>query len=204
MLQPAARSPSMNQRVDPDDDRALLERIAAGDRPAIQRLYFAYHRRLSRFLSRTVRRPDLVEEIVNDTMFTVWRSAGDFRGDSRVSTWVMGIAYRHALKRMRRDRRSSGMLSIEQHEIDPGNDAGAGQRELRECIEQALLSLPAPQRLAIELAYFMGYNCEEIATITDCPVNTVKTRLFHARERLRALLPEQSHIAAVPGQRTPA
>jgi RNA polymerase sigma-70 factor (ECF subfamily) len=203
MPQPAARSTPTTQRVDSDDDLALLERIAAGDRAAIQRLYFAYHRRLSRFLSRTVRRPDLVEEIVNDTMFTVWRGAGDFRGDSRVSTWVMGIAYRHALKRMRRDRRSSETLSIEQHDIDPGNDAGAGQRELRECIERALLSLPAPQRLVIELAYFMGYSCEEISTIADCPVNTVKTRLFHARERLRALLPGLSDTAAAPDQRYP-
>ena len=204
MQQRATRPISTIQRVDSDEDLALLERIAAGDRAAMQRLYFAYHRRLTRFLLRAVRRPDLAEEIVNDTMFTVWRCARDFRGESRVSTWVMGIAYRLALKRMRRDRRSPETLSIEQHEIDPGNDAGASQRELRECIDRALFSLPAPQRLVIELAYFMGCSCAEIATIADCPVNTVKTRLFHARERLRASLPRLSDTAAEPDQRNPA
>lgn len=204
MPHPAARSIPARQRLDSGDDRALLERIAAGDRAAMQRLYFAYHRRLSRFLSRTVRRPDVVEEIVNDAMFTVWRSAGEFRGESRVSTWIMSIAYRHALKRLRGDRRTSGIQSIEEHDIDHGNDAGAGQRELRECIDRALLSLPAPQRLAIELTYFMGYDCEEIATIADCPVNTVKTRLFHARERLRTLLPGLSNTQAEPTRRNRA
>jgi RNA polymerase sigma-70 factor, ECF subfamily len=203
MPQPVTLSISTIQRADSDEDRALIERIAAGDRAAIQRLYFAYHRRLSRFLLRVVRRPDLVEEIVNDTMFTVWRCARDFRGESRVSTWVMGIAYRIALKRLRRDRRAGETVSIEQHDMDPGNDAGAGQRELRECIDRALFSLPPPQRLVIELAYFMGCSCAEIATIADCPVNTVKTRLFHARERLRASLPRLSEMTAEPGQRYP-
>jgi len=69
-------------------------------------------------------------------------------------------------------------------------DPESRRRELRECLDRALASLPAPQRAVIELAYFVGHSCEEIAAITTTPVNTIKTRLFHARERLRALLPE--------------
>jgi RNA polymerase sigma-70 factor (ECF subfamily) len=99
----ASFRPGMNVRTDPDEDRALLERIATGDRIAMQKFYFAFHRRLNRFLLRTVRSPDQAEEIINDAMFIVWRQAAHFRGESRVSTWLMGIAYRLALKRLKQD-----------------------------------------------------------------------------------------------------
>jgi RNA polymerase sigma-70 factor (ECF subfamily) len=153
----------------------------------------AYHKRMSRFLLRFVRHPELVEEIINDTMYVVWCKAPDFRGESQVATWVLGIAYRKALKLVRKNARSPLLYTT----IDPDSpllldDAGAGQRELRESIDRALDVLPPLQRVVIELAYFMGHSCEEIATITSSPVNTVKTRLFHARERLRPLL-EDAH-----------
>jgi RNA polymerase sigma-70 factor (ECF subfamily) len=188
-------------RSEADEDRQCLERIARGDRQAMQKLYFAYYRRLSRFLLRMLSR-ERADEIVNDTMFVVWRHAGDFRGESRVSTWILGIAYRLALKRLKREqRRDAGTLELcEANEAGLADDAGSGRRETREWIDRALESLPPAQRLAIELAYFLGHSCEEIATITDCPVNTVKTRLFHARERLRRLLPGLSDGVSAPGR----
>ena len=93
-------TPSINARAgssrnEVDEDRQCLERIARGDRQAMQKLYFAYYRRLNRFLLRTLS-PERADEIINDTMFVVWRHAGDFRGESRVSTWILGIAYRLA------------------------------------------------------------------------------------------------------------
>ena len=185
--------------VGPDEDRRLIARVAARDRAAFQALYFAYHKRLSRFLMRICRRRELAEEIINDTMFAVWQKAGDFRGEAQVSTWILGIAYRQALKAL---KRSSGRLPVVQVNYgetplrELGDDAGAAQRELREWIDCGLDSLPAAQRLVIELAYFLGHSCEEIATITNCPVNTVKTRLFHARERLRERLPSLSRGSA--------
>ena len=157
----------------------------------MQKLYFVYHRRLHRFLARTLP-PDQVDEVINDTMFVVWRHAGDFRGDSRLSTWLLGIAYRLALKRLKRNggRSSASLDQLEAVEAGLADDSGASQREQREWIDRALRTLPAPQRLTIELAYFMGHSCDEIAVMTATPVNTVKTRLFHARARLRALLPQ--------------
>ena len=157
----------------------------------MQKLYFAYHRRLHRFLARTLP-PDQVDEVINDTMFVVWRHAGDFRGDSRLSTWLLGIAYRIALKRLKRDggRSMASYDQLETTDVGLADDSGATQREQREWLDRALRTLPAVQRLAVELAYFMGHSCDEIAVMTSCPVNTVKTRLFHARERLRALLPQ--------------
>ena len=175
-----------------EEDRQLIARVAARDRAAFQALYFGYHKRLSRFLMRVCSRREIAEEVINDTMFAVWQKAGDFRGEAQVSTWILGIAYRQALKAL---RRSAGRLpvaqvsSAEDSRRELGDDAGAAQRELREWLDRGLDSLPPAQRLVIELAYFLGHSCEEIATITDCPVNTVKTRLFHARERLRHCLP---------------
>jgi len=171
------------------EERLLLERIAAKDVAAFRALYLVYHKRMSRFLLRFVRHHELVEEVINDTMYVVWCKAQEFRGDSQVSTWVLGIAYRKALKLVRKGARSPLVYTA----IDPDSaalqdDAGAGQRELRESIDRALGALPPLQRMVIELAYFMGHSCEEIAVITDSPVNTVKTRMFHARERLRGLL----------------
>ena len=73
-----------------------------GDRAAFKELYLIYHRRLARFLMRMTSRHDLIEEVINDTLWTVWLKAGDFRGDSLVSTWIVGITYRRALKALRR------------------------------------------------------------------------------------------------------
>jgi RNA polymerase sigma-70 factor, ECF subfamily len=174
------------------NERLLLERIVDGDRDAFRTLYLAYHKRLSRFLLRFLRRHDLIEEVINDTLYAVWCKAGEFRGESQLSTWIFGIAYRKALKAVRKDSREP---RLEADGVDvavpvPSQDPGERQRELRESLDRALASLPAVQRTVIELAYFVGHSCEEIAAITTTPVNTIKTRMFHARERLRELLPE--------------
>lgn len=162
----------------------LLRLVAARDRVAFKELYFVYHRRLARFLMRMTTHHELIEEIINDTLWTVWRKAGEFRGASRVSTWIVGIAYRRALKTLRQFARphSSGdeqLLAVDDRAID----------EEREWIERALAELPIEQRSVLELSYLLGHSCEEVAEIMQCPVNTVKTRMFHARAKLKKLLP---------------
>jgi len=85
-------------------DNELLTAIARGDRQALEELYLSYHRRLARFLSRFTPHYENVEEIINDTFMVVWQSAADFRRASQVSTWIFGIAYRTALKSVRRQK----------------------------------------------------------------------------------------------------
>lgn len=164
---------------------ALLARIAGHDSAAMKELYLLYHRRLARFLMRLTTRYELAEEIINDTFWVVWQHAGDFRGASRVSTWILGIAYRRGLKTLR----YAGPPSIDiDLETAAGIEEPAQQEEVTEWLDVALQRLPLEQRTVIELAYHVGHSCEEIASIMQCPVNTVKTRMFHARRKLKTLL----------------
>lgn len=168
-------------------DNALLVAVAAGDRRALEELYLSYHRRLARFLSRFTPRYENIEEIINDTFMVVWQNAKDFRNASQVSTWIIGIAYRTALKSFRRQKNHHGSQNIEDHPeqtVDPTFDT-----EVSDWLGHGLRRLPVEQRLTLELAYHMGHSLEEIAIITECPVGTVKARMFHAREKLRQYLP---------------
>ena len=181
MTLPAKNSPK-------ERDNALLVAIAAGDRRALEELYLSYHRRLARFLSRFTPRYENVEEIINDTFMVVWQNAKDFRSASQVSTWIIGIAYRTALKSFRRQKNHAGTGSLEDYPeqtVDPTLEA-----EVHDWLKHGLNRLPIEQRLTLELAYHMGHSLEEIAVITECPVGTVKARMFHAREKLRQYLPD--------------
>src|ERR1700751_2255920 len=176
-------------------ERELLKRIDARDREAMREFYLLYYARLTRFLSRMTRRHDLIDEMINDTLFVVWEKAGDFRGDSRVSTWIMGIAYRRGLNLMRAEHRAQERMVLPTTEDPHLRDPVAEQSDLAELLERALEGLCPNHRAVLELTYDLGHSCGEIAVIMDCPINTVKTRMFHARNRLRRLVP----ILALPG-----
>jgi RNA polymerase sigma-70 factor (ECF subfamily) len=169
-------------------DRALLHRVTRADRDAFRELYMHYHGRLVRFLSRVTRDRGELEEIINDALLIVWQQAGSFRGASRVSTWIFGIAYRCALKSVRRSSARSRALLRAAHDGEAVVEDVASGAEDRQLLDHALSLLPPTQRLVLGLAYCMDYSCEEIAAIVECPVNTVKTRMFYARRKLRALL----------------
>ena len=171
----------------PEGDSDLLAAVAGGSRAALERLYHGYHRRLARFLSRFTSRYENVEEIINDTFMVVWQSAKDFRNASQVSTWIFGIAYRTALKSLRRQKNHAAALSLDESPeltVDPEADA-----EVQDWVTHGLNCLTVEHKLTLELAYRMGHSLEEIAAITDTPVGTVKARMFHARRKLREYLP---------------
>jgi RNA polymerase sigma-70 factor (ECF subfamily) len=176
----------------------LIARVGEGDRKAFEELYHLYHRRMARFLTRLTRRYDLAEEIINDTFWVVWRKARTFRGESQPSTWILGIAYRKARNAFRASARlSEKNLQAAQEPLT--EESPAHIEELRDWLGQALVLLPLEQRLAVQLCYELGHSCEEIATIMNCPINTVKTRLFHARAKLQQLLPQlASPLHALP------
>src|ERR1700722_9523510 len=130
-------------------DRGLIERIARQDRAALKELYLIYHRRLARFLTRVTSRYDLAEEIINDTFWVVWQRAGEFRGASHVSTWIMGIAYRRGLKALKRARRAHpGSHDVPEEGVASHEPWSGAER--REWLSVALERLPSEQRLVLE------------------------------------------------------
>jgi len=186
--------PTRARFSDDGADLALLARIANGDRHALHQLYNTYYHPLLRFIYRITGRLDLAQEGVNDVMLVVWRSSRSFGGRSSVSTWIMGIAYRKALKLLAASRRwTSRLAGAPFDELVERSDALAEQSDdgdLRDLLDVALRHLSAEHRAVVELTYFYGCSYEEIAAIAACPVNTVKTRMFHARAKLKKLLPD--------------
>ncbi|NRR31728.1 sigma-70 family RNA polymerase sigma factor [Oxalobacteraceae bacterium] len=178
------------------DEIRLIDRIAAGDKLAFETLYRRYFPRLSRFLGRMTRSAALIEELTNDTMLVVWQKAASFDGSCKVSTWIFSIAYRKGLKGIKLS--DEPLESDAELYMDPGEtgpEQELNRRQLRRQVEHALNQLPLAQRLVMVLTYYHEMAYGDIADILDCPVNTVKTRMFHARHRLKDLLPnEKGHL----------
>ena len=173
-------------------EACLLARIGEGDRQAFEELYRIYHPRLTRFLINLVRRPTLVEEVLNDTLMVVWERSDSFNGASKLSTWVFAIAYRKAMKAVRRQDEP-----IEDKEAERRPSPGAGPEEVMAqsrthvLLVRAMGELSADHRAVVDLTYFHEMGYREIASILNCPVDTVKTRMFHARRHLRKRLEGQ-------------
>jgi RNA polymerase sigma factor (sigma-70 family) len=178
-------------------ETALLRRIALKDRKAFESLYHLYYRRIFAYVFKMTRRPELAEEVLDDVMLAVWSGAAGFDGRSRPSTWIFGIAYHKALKGLARQSRQERRPEEEEGDGRPapepvdenGPESLLVQRELAGTLGRALRELSLEQRAVVELTYYHGFSYQEIAEIMSCPVNTVKTRMFHARRRLKELLP---------------
>lgn len=180
------------QQAGAQDEARLVSRVAAGEMRAFEELYRVYHPRLTRFLINMLRRPHLVEEAVNDAMMVVWRRPESFNGTSKVSTWIFAIAYRTGLKALSRldepqedkdaDRRPSDAA-------DPERELG--DRQVQKLLLGAMDRLSSDHRVVVDLTYYHDAGYREIAEIMNCPVGTVKTRMFHARQKLKDLLDGQ-------------
>lgn len=181
------------QASDSEAEAALVARVVAREQTAFAELYGLYRRRLARFLGRFLASPQTIDEIINDVMFVVWQDASRFELRSKVSTWIFGIAWHKALKALERQKRDGPPLPPPA-EIERPDD-GASALEVREWLGLALDRLSPEQRLVVELTFFAGCSYREIARIADCPVNTVKTRMFHARHRLRDILVSLDAVA---------
>jgi RNA polymerase sigma-70 factor, ECF subfamily len=185
---------SLETSTESNDDRALLSRVAQQERPAFEILYRRYYRRVFHFVVRLVRREDVAEEVVSDVMFAVWKGAGTFEGGSSVSTWLLGIAYRQALKSVDRNRRhervdSDDELLAEAADADPAADpeSAAIIQDDDARLQEAIGALADHHRVVVELTA-LGHSYGEIAEVVGCPENTVKTRMFHARQQLKRWL----------------
>ncbi|MEL7313118.1 MAG: RNA polymerase sigma factor [Pseudomonadota bacterium] len=173
-------------------DQALLRRVSEQrDSHALQTLYERFAPRVIGFLRRLTNDSGLIEEVYNDVMMTVWEKAHQYRSESKASSWVFSIAYRRCLRLVKKQNFRSGVLRMLGQETDEPASRGNAEVDESDLIEAALQRLSAPHRLVVELTYFRDFSTQEVAEIVDCPPNTVKTRLFHARKQIRTFVERQ-------------
>ena len=170
-------------------DNELIARVGANDLQAFEKLYRIYQPRLARFLINLLQRPQLVEEVLDDTMMVVWNRADSFNGASKLSTWVFAIAYRKAMRGLKRQDEAIEDKDAENRVSEAASPEEESSRQrINALLMRAMDELSPAHRAVVDLTYFHDLGYREIATILECPVDTVKTRMFHARRHLRRRL----------------
>ena len=193
-------------------DYQLVQRTVAGDQRAFELLVVKYQRRIERLIGRMVRDVDLVEDIAQETFIRAYRALHQFRGDAQFYTWLYRIAVntaKKALVDMKRDPTISESAlrpasSDDDETYRPGNEPISEEtpetvmaaKEIASAVETAMDALPAELRQAVTLREIEGMSYEEIAEVMDCPIGTVRSRIFRAREaisaRVKPMLDNQS------------
>ena len=167
-------------------DRALVDRVAKGDRAAVRLLFMRHHARVYRFVARQTGSEMMADDITNEVFLELWRQASSFEGRSEVSTWLLGIARFKALSWLRKKKEDwiddDDAAQIPDSADTPEvvtmkEDKGAALRRFVD-------ALPEQHRTVIDLAYYHGQSVTEIGEVLDIPVATVKTRMFYARKKL--------------------
>lgn len=174
-------------------ERRLIAETAAGDSKAFEQLYQLYFSRLYQFIFHIIRRQDCIEEIINDVMYVVWEKASTYNQVCRPSTWILGIAYLKALKSIEQSLIREERSAEFNDELNYFPDSGAqwvSELEVSNWLEVAFDKLSPEQRAVVEMTYYQGLHYNEISEIMQCPENTVKTRMFHARKILTKLFLE--------------
>jgi RNA polymerase sigma-70 factor (ECF subfamily) len=174
-------------------DHELLVAISARDQSAMEELFDRHERRVYRFILRTFKDEGLAEDVTAETFCQVWRAAAvSFKGQARVSTWLLAIARNLAISMLRRRSEQaldeSAALSLEDGADNPEVAAAKKQRDA--IVAHCLNALPASHRELIEFFYFEDKSIAEVAELIGIPVNTVKTRMFRARNLMGQMLKE--------------
>lgn len=183
-----------------DSDAMLVERTVAGDQKAFELLVIKYQRRIQRLIGRMVRDVDLVEDIAQETFIRAYRALAQFRGEAQFYTWLYRIAVNTAKKALMDLKRNptvseNAYKSADDDETSPIEneltssetpDAVLASKEIAEIINAAMDALPEELRQAITLREIEGLSYEEIAEAMSCPIGTVRSRIFRAREAISA------------------
>jgi RNA polymerase sigma-70 factor, ECF subfamily len=183
---------------DKDDDLLIVQRVQAGDKLAFNLLVSKYHRRVGRLLTRMVRNQEDIEDIVQETFIKAYRAIGNFRGDSAFYTWIYRIAINTAKNLLvTQGRRPSTLKEANDDDNETFEDNAAlsnidtpeslyQTKQIGEAVNEAMAALPEELRSAIVMREIDGLSYEEIAIAMDCPIGTVRSRIFRARESIAA------------------
>lgn len=189
-------------RMDTDQVNQLLVRIGYEDQAAFRQLYKAFSRRVYAYVLNMLNDHTRTEEVVADTLYEVWRHPQHFRGDSQFSTWLIGIARRKALMvyRARRPDEVHGDLD-DIAEITPSDTldgfAELAGKQRREGVQLCMGKLSDEHRECLHLVFYEGMGVAEVAEVQNCPEGTVKTRLFHARQKIKKCLQSLLHSEGI-------
>ena len=171
----------------------LLERIGQGDEAAFRVLYKMFSRKLYAYTLRQTGDPAQAEEIVSDTLYEVWKQPTRFRGDAQFSTWLIGIARNKVLMAFRARRPDSDHEDLDDLADQLEGEGGCAfdvlaHKQRQQGVQHCMGKLSDEHRECVHLVFFEGMSLGEVAQVQACPENTVKTRLFHARQKLRNCL----------------
>ena len=178
-------------------DEALIEKIAAGNRLAMQVLFARHHVRVYRFVLRLVGNDAVAEDVTSEVFLSVWRQAHRFQARSAVTTWILAISRYKALAELR--HRTAAPIDEECEETsDPADDPEVAfqNKHRSEILQRCLTRLSREHREIIDLVYYHEKSVQEVAEILGIPGNTVKTRMFYARRKLSELLEAQGVVEA--------
>ena len=180
----------------------LIQQVALRDEAALSTLYMRLSRTIYAFSLRRLCEPEAAEEVVVETMYEVWKNASRFAGRSRVTTWVLGIARHKSLDKLR--MRGNDMAEPMGDEADGVADSSPSvyemiaEKQRDDQVALCLEALPDAQRECMYLVFYEDAPLAEIAQLQACPENTVKTRLFHARRKMKECLEKQVWQALKP------
>lgn len=179
--------------AEPEHDVELARRITAGDDSALRELYAAYGQRLYAYALRLTGDPAQAEDVIQETLLVVWRTAGRYRGEGRFVAWLLSIVHHTALKTL---RHSSIPISDEVEDSLPAPASSpemvAQANQQAAWVRSGLQSLTPEHRAVLELVFYQGLSLEEVAQVCNCPLGTVKSRLNYARQHLRGVLSRQA------------
>ena len=169
-----------------ETDRALVDRVAKGDRAAVRLLFMRHHARIYRFVARQTGSEMMADDIANEVFLELWKQAPSFEGRSEVSTWLLGIARFKALSSLRK-KKEDWIDDDDAAQVPDGADTPevvTMKEDKAAALRCMINALPEEHRTVIDLAYYHGQSVTEIGEVLDIPVATVKTRMFYARKKL--------------------
>jgi RNA polymerase sigma-70 factor, ECF subfamily len=186
----AAALPAQTAARENSPDEALIKRIAAGDRLAMQTLFARHRVAVYRWLLRLVNEEALAEDLLSEVFLDVWRQADSFAARASVSTWLLAIARYKAFSARRRRTELEWDDDLALSVADPadGPDLALEKKTRAELVRQCLARLSADHSEVIDLVYYHEKSVEEVARIVGIPGATVKTRMFYARKKLAELV----------------